>query len=1003
MTGTRLGSRLAGVASLTCLAALTVGLPILLWRVGGNPLPAHMPGARQITSTLTHRDNGTLFLAAVRDITWIAWLVFTLTVLAETQAVIRGRAAPRLRLGAVQGSASRMIAVAALTFTAPAAIAIAAVPAPSATATVSAHAPTGVAADPAPTLDAGAAATLAAYTAPASQPAQATTWTYTVQPNDCLWTIAATYLGNGNLWPEIAQLNLGHEMSDGTSTVMFTNPSDIWPQWQLIMPGPAPDSVTAQPVTQPAPAQSDPPPPSHEGHAGAHAPFGTPHASAPARHSVSAARPASLPSDASDAAAAGHAHRPGTATAAPAAHHIPDVLELIAVVVVAGGTIEALRRLRHRQRQNRRPGRRIRLPADPQVLAAEQRLATTASGPARLIPLTLRAALAALAEAQLADGQPLPGIAGLHIVPGHTAVDGYLELLLTGLPGTRPPPPWTVTPGRQGMCWQLQLPAAASTPPTTCDPLPGLVSAGVTGQGGHLLIDLEALRWTACTGPADLTWPVLSTMAAELAMSQLAGWYELILAGYPELAAADGRGRACDTLDEALDLLDRRATEAWQRLAAQGAPDDIRLRRAASPDSGWDLTLLVSAIPPDTDQAARLLNLTAVPGIAALTAGPGNLADAPAIIEVSGPPGQIVAHISPLQVTVHPRPLSAGTYEAIVTLFATAADDDDVPADSPPYGAYASQPWLFGGAAGDPPAVTPDPWDAAATSNPAAMPSSAAKDPGPPATAADPRPDPPAGSDRSAGGLRISVLGPVVIDGPAASLEPAQTALILALALADPCGLPAESLRHMTAVDPGYPRPDDQLRQIIGRTRHDLGVASDGSEWIHRRPDGSYVLHAAAELDWTQFHDLAGRGITAGDTHLLAAALALVRGEPFEDSWQWWLPVPLTEVMNAEITDTATRLAELELTAGRPTAAAAAARAGLAGSPAAEQLWRALMRAEAAASPAAVSAAWNDCLAALARHAPGTDPSAETVALYQTLIGGQPGGGKSVLTGAATR
>lgn len=996
MTGSRVGSRLAGLAGLACLAAITIGLPILLWRVGGSPIPAHVPGTGQITSTLTSRDNGTLFLAAVRDITWIAWLTFTVAVLAEAQAAIRGRSAPRLRLGAVQGSAARMVALAALTFTAPASIAIAASPAGTAAVTeLAAHQTPASASSAQPVSD--PAVILTAYSTPASQSAQPQTWIYTVRHGECLWTIAAKYLGNGDLWPEIANLNLGHVMDDGA---VFTRPGDIWPGWQLVMPGHL--LLPAQPDPPPTPAA---PPASHEAHAGAHAPFDAPHPSAPASHAVSPARPGDPPPAATDVPGAAHAHRPAAAAAASAAHHTSDIVDVLAAVALAGGAIAALGRMRHRQRQHRRPGRRIRLPADPQALAAEQRLAAAAAGPARLIPLTMRAALASLAEAQLAAGERLPGIAGLHVVPGHTAQDGYLELLLTGIPGCRPPAPWTVTPGRQGMCWQLQLPAAASQPPTTCDPLPGLVSAGVTGQGGHLLIDLEALHWTACTGPDDLARPVLSTMAAELAMSQLAGWYELVLAGYPELAAADGRGRGCDTLDEALDLLDRRATETRQRIAAQETPGDIRMRRAASPDSGWDLTLLVSAIPPDIDQAARLLTLTDTPGIAALTAGPADLAAPPAALEVSGQPGQTTARISPLQITVHPRPLSGGTYEAIVTLFAAAADDDDVPADSPPYDGYAAPPWLPDGFADDPPAVRPDPgaYGYASAGPPGDLPRPA-EDPagyghqaGQPAAVSDPLA---ATADSDAPRLQIRVLGPVIIDGPAAGLEPAQAALILALALADPAGLPAAALRHMTAVDPGYPRGEDQLRQIIGRTRHDLGVAADGTEWIRRRADGSYALHEAAELDWIQFHDLAPRGIAAGDRQLLTSALALVRGEPFEDSWQWWLPVPLTEIMNAEITDTADRLAELELAAGQHAAAAAAARAGLAGAPAAEQLWRALMRAEAATGAEAVTAAWNDCRSALARHAAGTDPSPETIALYQTLTG-QPGGGKSVLTGLA--
>jgi len=39
--------------------------------------------------------------------------------------------------------------------------------------------------------------------------------TVTVQPGDCLWSIAQRYLGAGDRYPEIAALNYGHSMGDG--------------------------------------------------------------------------------------------------------------------------------------------------------------------------------------------------------------------------------------------------------------------------------------------------------------------------------------------------------------------------------------------------------------------------------------------------------------------------------------------------------------------------------------------------------------------------------------------------------------------------------------------------------------------------------------------------------------------------------------------------------------------------------------------------------------------
>ena len=48
--------------------------------------------------------------------------------------------------------------------------------------------------------------------------------------------------------------------------------------------------------------------------------------------------------------------------------------------------------------------------------------------------------------------------------------------------------------------------------------------------------------------------------------SELAGWYDLILVGCPELDAAGGRATSCETLEEALDLLAAKAVVLRRRL-----------------------------------------------------------------------------------------------------------------------------------------------------------------------------------------------------------------------------------------------------------------------------------------------------------------------------------------------------------------------------------------------------------------------------------------------------
>ncbi len=135
--------------------------------------------------------------------------------------------------------------------------------------------------------------------------------------------------------------------------------------------------------------------------------------------------------------------------------------------------------------------------------------------------------------------------------------------------------------------------------------------------------------------------------------------------------------------------------------------------------------------------------------------------------------------------------------------------------------------------------------------------------------------------------------------------------------------------------------------------------------------------------------ELAAEGLRSRDPRPLRQALRLVRGQPFTGCYYWWLDLAVTETVRAQIVDAADVLAGLETAAGDPAAAARAARTGLVGDAAAEQLWRALMRAEhAAGNLSGVREAWKRCLDAIAEIAPDGEPHPGTAALYQELIGG---------------
>ncbi|HXW87462.1 MAG TPA: BTAD domain-containing putative transcriptional regulator [Streptosporangiaceae bacterium] len=968
---------MTGVAALAVLAGVVIGAPAVLYHLGGWPLPRRLAGWHAIAAALASRDNAALVLAIVRECSWLAWLLFTACVLAEAVAVVRGRRVRWLRLGGIEGAAARLVALAALAFSTPGVSTLSASAA--ATTLTASRLPDTAASPPGTTAPAASPAVAGLDSSRLAGPV------VTVQAGDCLWSIAQRYLGAGDLYPEIARLNYGRPMGDGQ---VFTNPALIMPGWQLLLP---PDAAAAS-----AAAAAATPASQHPGH-------GTTAAHYQRRHRAAHVGPAAA-QQADAMAPAARADATGPAASLPGEVPQPAVFVTGAL---AGAILTGLARLRFRQRQQRRPGRRIALPASPGVLGAEQRLRATAP----VTPLsTLWDALAVLEAGVCGGGAVLPDIVGVHVTTD------LLEVLLAAPAAAAPPAPYEVSPGRQGMCWQLALPAAAARPRHAAAPhlLSGLVTAGAT-DAGYLLLDLESLQVTSCDGPPELVDRVIATIATELATGQWGSWSDLLLVGCDELAPL-GRTEHCATLDEALSILATRCARTAQRIAAC-APADVRELRLAEPsDEDWSLTVLVSRAEPSPDQLTRLLDLAADgrAGLAVLFAGDPETADgrmAPTALQLAPDPrvtDGIVANVVPLQITVRPRALSAGEYAAIGSLFAAAADLGDVSADDPPYREYGAPPWI-------PQATTREPEaDVAAAPQPTADEDAerrgewrvgaglmsrelggyadgraelAGYQPGaalPVSSAASPAS--PVGSVARPG-LTVGVLGPCVITGAAEPLQPQQVELMLALALAAPAGLSNSALCCVLGVDPDHPKPPDAVRQIITRTRRRLGPASDGGEYIIHAGGGRYALHAEVSLDWRRFREL----VTAGRDDDLRAALALVRGAPFSGGYFWWLDVPLLETVRAEVVDAAETLAEIELAVGSPRAAARAARTGLLAEASAEQLWRAVMRAEhAAGNLAGVTEAWRRCLDAIEDVAPDGEPHPDTAALYRRLTAAAP-------------
>ena len=1009
-----------GLSAIAVIVAIIGGVPPLLLRLAGSPIPAHLPGWHHLGALLAQRDDtGSVFIALVRDLTWLAWLIFAVALIVELQAIARGRLAPRLHLGGVQGAAAKLAAIAALSFSAPTGFGVGSAGAVSAVALpVAAPGHNAVAARPAAD--------------PATLASGETQIEYiTVQPGDCLWTLAQRYLGAGEDYPEIANLNIGHIMNDG---VVFTDPSLIYPGWQLAIP----DPVT---TTPPAPVKQ--PVASHAGYHGQQSAAGqhTGHNTADRRfrgsHPAASLAPSagqSLPSSAGEAPAVAR-HRAVSPGGSSRLHEDRVIAEGAAAALFAGGVLACLEALRRRQRNERRPGRRIALPVEDVPRRVERALRAADSyfnEPAASPSLSLRTALQELAAELRASGRAVPECVGVHLVPDPPS----LEILLAS-PAGQPPAPFTLAPGRQEMCWQLDLASVRpeswhGVPGRVGDVLPGLFTVGTT-TGGYLLLDLEFMQVAVVRGEPAITDQFITTAATEFATNQWSGWYDLVLAGpFTELERLD-RAEHCDTLDDALRLLRLRNQALTGRLgsaAGSVGPSRIRDLRLTRPeDEDWGLTLLVSRMPPSPAQLEELVALAdGRGGIAVLVPSwPDRAVSAPVTIDLdarSPDPTEATATVRldflgfGHEIVVRQATLSTAEYEALGSLFATAATVDDVAADEPPYTEFVTPPWLpravadiahqddggtvepaFGDA--EPTDVTPAD-GRIATCAPADHPAGAAVVSGEDGVAviegeADASPTPAQaaveGTARSATAtaacppVRVGILGPVEVTGTERSVAGQQTELVVALALTAPDGLSAAALAALLGTDPGQPKPLAAVRQLFTRTRRALGQSRSGDYYI-RHDAGQYVLSTDAELDWAEFTRLFQAGLDSGDRGALAAAMALVRGRPLDGSRYWWLDASVTEIITAQVVDAGLRLAESQLADGDVAGAAATARTGLLADPAAEQLTRLLMRAEhAAGSQAGVTSAWAACHEAIQAVDPASSPQEETTELYRALSG----------------
>lgn len=946
----------SGLSSLAIGLVLVVGVPVLLGRFVGWPLPQTLPAPSSIVDALGRSDvPDIVIIKALALVGWAAWVLMCWTLAAETWAWVRGRPSPNTRFGGpiqrlsrhLVTSMSMLVAVMASPAGAHPTLALATTP------VVATMPVSNRSAAAAPSLSPPVVADVppADPAAAGSPPIIPTAPTYTVQRHDSLWAIAESQLGDPLRWRELWLLNCNRDFGG----VTFDDPNVIYSGWNLNLP------ESAIPAPPPAASESPTPPPTET------APVEPPPPDPPVpEQSTTTTAVAPAPTAASTAPAplvapARSADRSGAETA--------DEGGMSLLAVFAGGSILAtallalLTRLRRSQQRRRRPGRPPHLPpAETSAFETALRRSADTAQTDRL-STTLRAFAAG------SDGDVVPELAAVRVG------EGEIELLL-GQPIDATPPGFEDRGERRAFASLESVDHAilAGLAGETPAPWPAVVAVGQLGAD-VVLVDLETAGVLTVGG--DQAPDTIRRMVAELAASPISDLIDIVLVGNEiELPASD-RIRSVDSIDSALDMIELAHNATSDSLELVGDADTATARRSHSAEHGWGVTLMALLEELTVEQRQRLTSFAqGRHGTAALVIG-APLGGGSWSLTVGEK-----ARLEPHQFELDPLPLDEAELDQVNALLDDAsmgdADIDLAEMDRVDRSRPADRAALPDCRADE---------SAEASNLPTEHPITRTVD-------ADVyvRSTEPSLPVEERFDVEVRVLGRVEIQGAETIARPRSVELTAYLAL-HPEGVSAVRLK--TAIWPESDLAQGTFNTTVYRARVGLGVDRSGQQHLpHAVNIGNcYSLGPWVTTDLARFVDLVNRSQVTDDPEeevaLLRTALDLVRGQPFEEvasGYEWAFTEGIITDAEATIADAAHRLAQLLLHAGDHAGATWAAQRGLNSVPGSEPLYRDRMEAaHLGGDPAAVDRIVEELCHYVETLDPFDDLHPETIELWRRI------------------